>query len=373
MKKNVLKKIISTALITCSICIPVQADWNKDASGKWTWTVNGVKSVGWKNINNKWYYFNADGTMRTGWLDDGGKRYCFADDGHMFTGWIHYSKKWYYMDYSGAMKTGWFRYNNQDYYLGEDGVMQTGSIELDGKTYIFNDSGALINTVNNVVSGSSSEQNMNEPVENLTDVTDPTIFNNSGQDYTIVTDSTSNNTDNNDKDDTTEDESAKENIDLEDESLGSDEIRTEAPEEDNKYYYSDDNIFYKAKLSPPFYSGSYKIVGNCTWYAWGRIFELTGKAPNDAKFTGNAYEWWQANKTTGKYTYGDQPKVGALAVWKSSLPGSGGCGHVAVVEKIEDNKIYISESAWHGSLFNYREIYSTDYLYGYIYIDEPNF
>ncbi|MGN0144800.1 MAG: CHAP domain-containing protein, partial [Clostridium sp.] len=151
-------------------------------------------------------------------------------------------------------------------------------------------------------------------------------------------------------------------------------IRTTGPEKDNKHYYSNDNIFYKAQLSPPFTNSSGKpIVGNCTWYAYGRIWEISGHIPYDAGFTGNAYEWWNANIRTGKYKYGSTPKRGALAVWKSSLPNSGGCGHVAIVEKIENNKIYISESSWHGSYFNYREIYNKEHLYGYIYIDEPNF
>ena len=65
--------------------------------------------------------------------------------------------------------------------------------------------------------------------------------------------------------------------------------------------------------------------------------------------------------------------MGAIAVWKSSMPGSGGLGHVAIVEKIEDGKIYISESAWRTVLFKYREIYDTEDMYGYIYLDEPNY
>ena len=100
---------------------------------------------------------------------------------------------------------------------------------------------------------------------------------------------------------------------------------------------------------------------------------MTGKPPIEANFIGNAYEWWESNKRTGKYKYGTEPKVGAIAVWNSSLPGSGGCGHVAVVEKIDNNKTYISESMWHGDCFKYQEIYSTQYLYGYIYLDEPNY
>ena len=150
-------------------------------------------------------------------------------------------------------------------------------------------------------------------------------------------------------------------------------IRYTEPSLDNKHYYSDMNIFYKARLSPPFYNGGKLIKGNCTWYAWGRAWEVTGNQPNDARFIGNAYEWWEANKKSGKYQYGSEPKVGSIAVWKSDLPGSGGNGHVAVVEKIKDGKIYISESSWHGGSFRYREIYEKSYLYGYVYLDKPNF
>ena len=132
------------------------------------------------------------------------------------------------------------------------------------------------------------------------------------------------------------------------------------------------NLFYKIRLSPPFSSGGKLIKGNCTWYAWGRAWEITGSQPNDAGFIGNAYEWWEANKKSGKYQYGSEPRVGAIAVWKPELPNSGGCGHVAIVEKIKDGKTYISESMWHGVTFKYREIYETSYLYGYIYLDKPN-
>ncbi|NSA05208.1 surface antigen [Clostridium beijerinckii] len=54
------------------------------------------------------------------------------------------------------------------------------------------------------------------------------------------------------------------------------------------------------------------------------------------------------------------------------MPNSGGDGHVAIVEKIDGGKIYISESTWNGVTFRYREIYDTNYLYGYIYLDKAN-
>ncbi len=143
-----------------------------------------------------------------------------------------------------------------------------------------------------------------------------------------------------------------------------DGARTLAPTSTNFYYYSNKNIYYASEndLAPKLTNN---IKGNCTWYAWGRAWELTGKKLPSG-FNGNAYTWW--NGSVGKFSRGSTPKVGAIAVWKSAMPGSGGCGHVAVVEKIENGKVYISESGYPNTLFKYRQIYSTQYLYGYIYI-----
>ena len=381
MKKHLLEKMILMVTITCLISSPVQASWIKNSTGTWNWVENNTKTIGWKYISGKWYYFNNDGDMKTGWIKENNNWYCLADDGHMFTGWVCYSKKWYYFNNNGVMQTGWLTVNNEKYYLDDSGVMQIGTVDIEGKRYNFNESGVL--TSNEEITDNTVElpsNDIKEPTQNLTSVTDRNVFTSSNENFTIIDDKYNNeekedgneNEEERSKDDEPNDFSYGD-LNLENDSLSKDTIRTEEPEEDDVHYYSDLNIFYKAKLSPPFYSGNKEIKGNCTWYAWGRMFELTGKAPNDAGFNGNAYEWWGANKKIGKYKYGSEPKVGALAVWNSSLPGSGGCGHVAVVEKIEDNKIYISESSWHGSTFKYREIYSTDYLYGYIYIDEPNF
>lgn len=139
--------------------------------------------------------------------------------------------------------------------------------------------------------------------------------------------------------------------------------RTTAPATNNSYYYSNGNIYYACNYAP---KPGNNIKGNCTWYAWGRAWEITGKKLPTG-FNSNAYTWW--NGSIGKFSRGSEPRVGAIAVWKSSLPGSGGCGHVAIVEKIENGKVYISESGYPNTLFKYRQIYSTSYLYGYIYIN----
>ena len=111
--------------------------------------------------------------------------------------------------------------------------------------------------------------------------------------------------------------------------------RLEQPAYSNKYYYdSDYNLFQRYGYGLP----------NCTAYAYGRAYEILGREPNLS--TGSAYMWYGYNVQTGAYPYGQTPKVGAIACWTY---GSG--GHVAVVEKIENGIITLSNSAWGGKTF----------------------
>jgi hypothetical protein len=72
--------------------------------------------------------------------------------------------------------------------------------------------------------------------------------------------------------------------------------------------------------------------GNCTWYAFGRQQEATGyRIPLDRR-RGNAKDWLVDSST---------PKVGSVVVFVDN-----GFGHVAFVEKIENGKVYVSESAY---------------------------
>jgi len=112
--------------------------------------------------------------------------------------------------------------------------------------------------------------------------------------------------------------------------------RLSAPAKTNKYYYSDLNVFYKYGWGMP----------NCTCYAWGRAYEILGKTPNLSPYS--AYLWYGYNKDNKIYSYGTTPKLGAIACWVYS---SGTSGHVAVVEKIENNTITFSNSAYSGQEF----------------------
>lgn len=336
MRNKVIKKTAVIGAIMVALngmsSLGVSAEWKKNKENNtWSWLENDLITTGWKLIDGSWYYFNKDGNMHIGWLKDNDKWYKLSDSGSMITGWIFENNKWYYAKTSGDLETDKITLNGITYNFFSDGTM------IENDTYNdFSDNNVL--AINTSIPEKDGVYKNDEVVTSEKSVNEKSI----------------------------------EKIDKETKKNFTPRINQ--PNLDDNHYYSNDNIFYKVKLAPPFKkSDGSKIKGNCTWYAWGRTWEITGKKPLEAGFTGNACEWWNANKCSKKYKYGSEPKEGAIAVWKSSLPGSGGCGHVAVVEKIENGKIYISESMWHGDCFAYKEIYSTEYLYGYIYLDEPNY
>jgi surface antigen/carbon monoxide dehydrogenase subunit G len=440
VKKEFVKKIIivgiATLIITNMYYIPASAEWINNSKNNWNWVDGEVKATGWKEIDEKWYYFNEDGIMSTGWLNYNGKWYNLSSSGTMETGWKEVDKKWYYFNSDGTMSIGWIDDNGTWYFTNSSGEMETGTLGIDGQIYTFSDSGAMLNnkeTIQNTQPGLDAVSNVSNISNNVSNVSNVSNVKNDSQVriayvstnsdslnirsgastssdiigtlakgtkvniiddekngfYQITTNGTSGwasskwiSFDKAINEDTSTSFNSNSNKDVntinnQDVDLKSDlnkgEIRDTEPSLDDKHYYSDMNLFYKIRLSPPFSNGGKLIKGNCTWYAWGRAWEITGSQPNDAGFIGNAYEWWEANQKSGKYQYGSEPRVGAISVWKSDLPNSGGCGHVAVVEKIENGKIYISESMWDGATFEYREIYQTSYLYGYIYLDKPNY
>lgn len=139
--------------------------------------------------------------------------------------------------------------------------------------------------------------------------------------------------------------------------------RTSAPSGDSKYYYTFSYNPFPAKGI------------NCTWYAWGRAYEILGHRPNLS--TSHAGEWWQYNINTNAYPRGYEPKVGAIACWSS-----GTYGHVAVVEKIENGVVYTSSSsygyvdppvAWKNGAYPFRYGVKENVagFQGYIYIYNP--
>ena len=108
-------------------------------------TPNIVSTIGWKNIDGKWYYYKSDETKAFGWIKpDSNWYYLDESDGKMVTGWLHSNNIWYYLDNSGAMITGWKLIDNKWYYFDKNGVMTTG-VQNDGKNiYYLDNSGAMV-------------------------------------------------------------------------------------------------------------------------------------------------------------------------------------------------------------------------------------
>ena len=136
--------------------------------------------------------------------------------------------------------------------------------------------------------------------------------------------------------------------------------------EGNSYYYSN-NPFYQSAFGLP----------NCTCYAWGRRYEITGKRPTLS--LGNADQWWGYNQTHGYYPSGQTPKLGAVCCWSYTGSMADGGGHVAIVEQINpDGSVITSNSAWEGAYFYMDTLYASNgyewagysNFQGFIYTDE---
>ena len=127
--------------------------------------------------------------------------------------------------------------------------------------------------------------------------------------------------------------------------------RLESPRVDNdaendKYWLSTANDGLNPFPKPGVYA---KVTGdtlpNCTAYAWGRFYEITGVRPKVS--TGNAELWFPY--TSDGYERGQTPALGAIICWEGV--GSA-AGHVAIVEQINnDGSIVTSESGWQSSSY----------------------
>lgn len=144
--------------------------------------------------------------------------------------------------------------------------------------------------------------------------------------------------------------------------------RTSEPSTTNKYY------IHKSKggLNECILISGNSCLPNCVGYAWGRAYELMGARPKLSK--GNAENWY--NYSDG-YERGKTPRLGAVICWAKGkvANASDGCGHVAIVEKINsDGSIVISESGYNSYRFKTTTIKKSYYLgknytfQGFIYL-----
>lgn len=106
----------------------------------------------------------------------------------------------------------------------------------------------------------------------------------------------------------------------------------------SKYYYSDN----------PFYASGYGLP-NCTCYAWGRFYEISGVYPSTLSLN-DAGQWFPETVSEGVYKTGQTPAVGAIACYSKA----GAAGHVAIVEQVHDDGSFtISQSGYYRPIADY--------------------
>lgn len=92
------------------------------------------------------------------------------------------------------------------------------------------------------------------------------------------------------------------------------------------------------------------LPSECVDFAAWRVNQQLGGTESDIKFSntsitdrlGNASGWFSGWKEAG-WPYGDEPKVGAVIWYDANHGGAGAMGHVAVVQKVNDDGTFVEE------------------------------
>ena len=101
----------------------VKDQWVQEEAG-WKYYASNQAVSGWKQVDGKWYFFNAEGVMQKWWVKDGNTWYYLNGSGEMQTGWLQDGGKWYYLENSGAMKASqWFTVGGKWYYVDGSGAL----------------------------------------------------------------------------------------------------------------------------------------------------------------------------------------------------------------------------------------------------------
>ena len=101
----------------------VKDQWVQEETG-WKYYASNKAVSGWKQVDGKWFFFNAEGVMQKWWVKDGNTWYYLNGNGEMQTGWLQDGGKWYYLENSGAMKASqWFEVGGKWYYVDGSGAL----------------------------------------------------------------------------------------------------------------------------------------------------------------------------------------------------------------------------------------------------------
>lgn len=127
-------------------------------------------------------------------------------------------------------------------------------------------------------------------------------------------------------------------------------IRTTKPV-NNKFYIRKANGGYSLCIQGKPTDPTANVLANCVGYACGRFNEIIGEMKYP-QLNCNAENFIERAKSIG-LAISDKPVLGGIMVWqRGGLGGNDGAGHVAIVERIDNNnQIYTSESNYGGSAF----------------------
>lgn len=133
--------------------IEQEIGWVQSANGWQYRDDNGLVKNNWKEIDDKWYRFDADGyTIANDWFKNPAneKWYWLHGDGAMATGWQLINNKWYFFNPDGEMYEGFIKYEDKVYYLApNDGSMISRECRnIDGEWYYFNENGERLEKAN---------------------------------------------------------------------------------------------------------------------------------------------------------------------------------------------------------------------------------
>lgn len=133
--------------------IEQETGWVQSANGWQYRDDTGLVKNDWKEIEDKWYRFDADGyTIANDWFKNPAneKWYWLHGDGAMATGWQLINNKWYFFNPDGEMYEGFIKYEDKVYYLApNDGSMISRECRnIDGEWYYFNENGERLEKAN---------------------------------------------------------------------------------------------------------------------------------------------------------------------------------------------------------------------------------
>lgn len=131
------------------------------------------------------------------------------------------------------------------------------------------------------------------------------------------------------------------------------QVRTSKPGAGNKFYITKAKGGYSTCIQGKPTDSECNVLANCVGYACGRFNEIIGSMKYPS-LNCNAENFIERAKNTYGLEVVNYPVVGGIMVWQkgSTLKGSDGAGHVAIVEKIIDsNTIYTSESGYGNKAF----------------------